>query len=97
MRQFGSAVYKRLAELADVCGIEGSTDREKALKFIEWIEQLKAAMDIPAGLDVIKEEDIPQIIEWASKEANPLYPVPVIWQEADFRKLITTLTEAAAR
>ena len=35
-----------------------------------------AKMDIPVHLDVIKDEDIPQIIAWASKEANPLYPVP---------------------
>ncbi len=95
MRQFGSAVYKRLSELADVCGIEGANEEEKAIRFIEWIEQLKKDMGIPAGIDVIKEEDVPQIIKWASKEANPLYPVPVIWQAEDFGKLIDTLTAAA--
>jgi len=95
MRQFGPAVYKRLAELADVCGIEGATAKEKAVKFIEWIERLKKDMGIPAGIDVIKDEDIPQIIEWASKEANPLYPVPVIWKSKDFEKLIDTLANAA--
>jgi len=95
MRQFGSAAYKRLAELADVCGIEGANIAEKANGFIEWIEQLKKDMNIPSGVDVIREEDVPQIIEWASKEANPLYPVPVIWQAKDFKKLIDTLTAAS--
>lgn len=95
MRQFGPAVYKRLSELADVCGIEGANEKEKAIRFIEWIEQLKKDMGIPAGIDVIKEEDVPQIIRWASKEANPLYPVPVIWQAEDFGRLIDTLTDAA--
>ena len=91
MRQFGSAVYDRLADLADVCGMEGADNREKALKFIDWIEEMKAAMDIPVGVDMIREEDIPQIIAWAMKEANPLYPVPVVWGEADFRRLLSTI------
>lgn len=94
MRQFGPAVYKRLADLADVCGMEGKDDQEKALKFIDWIDDMKKQMDLPAGLDMIKDEDIPQIITWADKEANPLYPVPVIWQREDFEKLIQTLRTA---
>jgi hypothetical protein len=31
------------------------------------------------------------MIRWARKEAHPLYPVPVIWTEAQFRDLITSL------
>ncbi len=91
MKQFGPAVYDRLAVLADACGMGGTTNKEKAEKFIAWMEQLKTDMDLPVGLDMIKEEDIEQIITWADKEANPLYPVPVIWQREDFRKLIDTL------
>ena len=94
MRQFGSAVYDKLADCAEVCGIEGVNNKEKAIKFIEWIEDMKRQMNLPAGIAEIKEKDIPQIIKWASKEANPLYPVPVIWGEADFRKLINTLRTA---
>jgi hypothetical protein len=48
-------------------------------------------MEIPVHLDVIQKQDIPQIIKWAMKEANPLYPVPVIWGVADFEKLIDTV------
>ena len=51
-------------------------------------------MNVPAGIDIIQDEDIPQIIKWADKEANPLYPVPVVWGEKDFRKLIDTLKNA---
>ena len=43
---------------------------------------------------MIKVEDIPQIIAWADKEANPLYPVPVIWGYNDFERLINTLRTA---
>ena len=95
LRQFGPAVYKRLSELADVCGMQGADEREKALAFIEWIEQMKQDMDLPVGADMIKDRDIPQIITWAMKEANPLYPVPVVWDEADFRRLIDTIRQPA--
>ena len=30
-------------------------------------------------------------IAWARKEANPLYPVPVVWGEKDFRRLIKAI------
>ena len=91
MRQFGPAVRQRLAELADVCGMGGGTPEEKAELFIRWIEQLKKEMDIPTGVDVIRDEDVEQIITWALKEANPLYPVPVIWDREDMRRLIAAI------
>ncbi len=94
MRQFGSAAHERLARLAEVCGMTGANDAEKAEKFISWIEEMKVKMNIPAGLDVIKDEDVPQIIEWAMKEANPLYPVPVVWDKAGFEKCINTIRNA---
>ena len=91
MRQYGPAAYPRLAELADVCGIEGASNAERANRFILWIEDMNREMGLPACLDMIKEQDIPQMIKWAMKEGNPLYPTPVTWTEADFRKLIDTL------
>ena len=94
MRQFGPAVYDKLADCADVCGMQGATKKEKALNFIAWIEDLKKQMNLPAGMDMIQRKDIPQIIKWASAEANPLYPVPVIWGKEDFIKLLHTLKTA---
>ena len=94
MRQFGPAVYDKLADLADVCGMEGSSNQEKALKFITWMDEMKQKMELPAGFDVIKDEDINQIITWAKAEANPLYPVPVVWEDDELRRLIHTLRTA---
>ena len=91
MRQFGPAAHERLARLAEVCGMTGRDDAEKAEAFLSWIEELKEKMEIPRCLDVIKDEDIPQIIFWAMKEANPLYPVPVIWGREDFEKCIASV------
>ena len=91
MRDFGASAHKRLAELADVCGIEGRNEAEKANGFIRWIEETNAKMGLPDGFDMIKTEDIPQMITWAKREANPLYPVPVVWSRHDFLRVIESI------
>ena len=91
MRAFGSAAAHRLAELADVCGMDGKNDAEKADRFISWIEDMKRQMDIPEYLDMVKDGDVSQIITWAMKEANPLYPTPVLWKREDFERFIATV------
>lgn len=91
MREFGASAHKRLAELADVCGIGGENKAEKANAFIRWIEETNKKMGLPDSFDVIREEDIDQMIAWASKEANPLYPVPVVWSKKDFRRFIQSI------
>ena len=93
MRAFGKAVYKRLAELCDVCGLETADDSAaaKAEAFIRWIEDLKEQMNIPERLDMVREEDVDQIVEWAEKEGNPLYPVPVIWSRKEFKEFILSV------
>lgn len=45
-------------------------------------------MGIPEHLDRIREEDIPQMVAWALREANPTYPVPVIYDEAHCAEVI---------
>jgi alcohol dehydrogenase class IV len=77
LKIYGKTAEKRLAELADVIGIAASASvPEKAAAFIAAIEELNAYMKIPTDFDVIKEEDIALMASRASKEANPLYPVP---------------------
>ena len=88
LTDYGKAAHKKLARLADAVGIGGATIAEKAQAFIDAIFALNARMGIPAGFDCIKDRDIPQMIAWAKKEANPLYPVPVIYGAARFKKII---------
>ena len=91
MRAFGPAAHKKLAKLADVCGITGSSDADKAEKFISWMEDLKKKTGIPEKVDMIKDEDVDQIIRWAMKESNPLYPTPVLWGYDDFKQFIDSV------
>ena len=91
MRKFGASAHNRLADLADVCGITGASETEKANAFIAWIEEANQKMGLPNKFDMIQDKDIEQMIDWATKEANPLYPVPVVWDRKDFRNLIESI------
>ena len=57
---------------------ESDSPAEAAKKFIAAIRALNARMNIPARLAGIREEDIPVMARHAAREANPLYPVPVL-------------------
>lgn len=85
LEEYGPAVYKRLAELADVVGLCPNGDRaEKARAFIGAIYDMDRTLGIPTGFDCIRPEDLPQMAAWAEAEANPVYPVPVVFGEEDF-------------
>ena len=92
MKAYGEKAYDRLSELCDVCGIKADSDTKeaKAKAFIAWIEDLKVKMDIPLYPEY-KDEDVDQIVAWAYKEGNPLYPTPVTWDKDDFKKFILSL------
>ncbi|MBQ9391625.1 MAG: iron-containing alcohol dehydrogenase [Lachnospiraceae bacterium] len=88
MDQYGQSAYKSLAELAEVVGIEGESNKEKAEKFIDAIKQMNKRMEIPDKVKELKEEDFDTIVSRALTEANPSYPVPVIWDEEDVKLLL---------
>ena len=85
---YGSSVYTQLAKLADIVGIEGASEADKAQKFIDAIRKLNADMNIPSSFDMIKEEDLPTLIGRALKEGNPGYPVPRIMNYNDMESVI---------
>jgi alcohol dehydrogenase class IV len=90
---YGEVAHKKLAKLADVSGVAGTakTNAEKARAFIDAIYGMNERMGIPKTFDFIKDADIPTMIGWAKKEANPLYPVPVIFDASRFLTVIETL------
>ncbi len=91
LEYYGETAYKKLAELAEIVGIDGDSDKEKAEKFIEEIKEMNEEMDIPEHFDFIKDEDIPTIVERALKEGNPLYPVPKIMDKEDCTKVVKAI------
>ena len=73
----------QLVELADVLGLCPAGSRAaKARVFIDAIYRMNRALGIPECFPCIRSEDLPQMAAWA--EANPVYPVPVIFGKEDF-------------
>ncbi len=89
LEAYGSAVYKKLKKLAIAINIadELTDERDAAIRFINEIRRLEKAMDIPDKLPDLNEEDIKTLSKQAEKEANPLYPVPVIWSEKELENI----------
>ncbi|MGN0555661.1 MAG: iron-containing alcohol dehydrogenase, partial [Candidatus Fimenecus sp.] len=81
LEEYGSAVYAPLARLADIAGVKGVSEADKAVNFIFEIKSMNARMNIPTGFAQIKDEDVDTIVERAMKEAHPLYPTPVIFDK----------------
>jgi alcohol dehydrogenase class IV len=95
---YGKAAHKKLARLALAAGI-GDAEKsaaENAGVFIKALYDMNERMGIPKGFDFIKDEDIPQMVAWADRESNPVYPVPVVFSRARFRSLIESLRLPAA-
>ncbi len=77
---YGKAVYKDLWKLAVFCGLcdERRSVREGAEIFKKTIRNLNKKLGIPTKLSGICASDVTKLARLAAKEANPLYPVPVL-------------------
>ena len=83
LEEYGACVWKKLHQIADYAGISAPSDSDEAAAgaLIAAIRRLNRAMNIPEKLSGIREADIPKLARNADKEGNPLYPVPVLWDE----------------
>ena len=88
LEDYGAAAYPRLARLAHLVGIQEASAEASARAFIAEIRAMNARMGIPDHFDCIRSEDIPLMASWACREANPVYPVPVIYDQARFARVI---------
>ncbi|MGM9969665.1 MAG: iron-containing alcohol dehydrogenase [Anaeroplasma sp.] len=85
LEEYGSAIYKKMKEIAVYCNLcsENEDAKDATRIIINRIKEMNKEFNIPISLD-IKKEDIADMAKKAYREANPLYPVPVIW---DINKL----------
>lgn len=88
LESYGRSVEKKLAELADAAGLEGESRRKKAEAFIAYIREINKQMEIPEKFEELNEKDFPEIIKRTLHEANPGYPVPVIWKKRDVERVL---------
>ncbi|MBQ7338411.1 MAG: iron-containing alcohol dehydrogenase [Clostridia bacterium] len=80
LEAYGKSAHKKLHELAIVVGLATKQDsaEDGAARFIAAVRNMNARMNIPKTLSGIMKEDIPKMAKHAAKEANPLYPVPML-------------------
>lgn len=88
LEEYGETVHKKLHELGVMAGVAEKEDSHEvgAKKFIESIKELNRKLGIPSVISGIEEKDIPQMAKHAAKEANPLYPVPVLMNAKELEK-----------
>ncbi len=86
---YGEAAYKKLADLARKADVikETMSDEDTAKLFIKMIKELNARLGIPEKMEGIKLSDVDEMVAFADKEANPLYPVPVLWGKDRLREV----------
>ena len=89
LKMYGRKIYKKLWQMGVYAGLfDKSTSYEVGAKmFIEKIEDLNKSMNIGTRIDEIQKEDIPTLARTAETEANPLYPVPVLYTAKQLEKI----------
>ncbi|MGN1295235.1 MAG: iron-containing alcohol dehydrogenase [Bacilli bacterium] len=83
LREYGKAIYKKIARIYDYLNMGDLkiSNKEKYEVFMNKLDALERNLGIDTTISCIKEEDISSMANYALKEANPLYPVPVIWNK----------------
>ena len=90
---YGKSIHSKLKTMAVFCNVAKSYDSDEiaANKFINKIIELNEYMGIPKKFDFIKNDDIKKLAKNASREANPLYPVPKLLSAKELEKIYYNL------
>ena len=96
LEMYGDTVYQSLTEMAVAAGIADKTVsyRENAEMFIAAIRAMNAEMGIADKIPELIANDIPTLARRALREANPLYPVPVIFNREKMERVYHHLVES---
>ncbi|MBR5596733.1 MAG: iron-containing alcohol dehydrogenase [Lachnospiraceae bacterium] len=88
LKAYGKSIERKLSVLADLVGIRGNDEKEKAEAFIDSIIKLNEKLGIGNRLDDLQKKDFEELANRAVKEGNPTYPVPIIWEKDKFKSLM---------
>ena len=89
LKQYGKAIHKKLAQISDYCKLTDENEHItlKAKAFMDKLMKLENALDIDTNIPQIRTGDIEDMAALAMHEANPLYPVPVMWDKKTISKM----------
>jgi len=88
LESYGKKIHKKLKDLAvsaGLCDVQIQEDEASRI-FIQSIKDLNYKMGIGTKIFEIKKEDIEKMAKSADKEANPIYPVPVLMDNKELEK-----------
>lgn len=93
LREYGKAVHKKLWKIAVFCNLadKNTPYHEGAEAVIGKIEAMNAAFGLGNTFAEIRRGDIEELAAYAEKEANPLYPVPVLWDKEKLKEMYMKL------
>ena len=95
LEEYGTACQRKLAKLARFAGMvpKHTSDYRAAAYFIQWVKDMNAYMGIPTKIKEIRLVDIPIMSQHAAAEGNPLYPVPVLMDQAELAEMYERVME----
>ena len=98
LETYGDSITHKLRNLAVTAGLcdKHEDDKTAARMFIDAIKDMKKRFGIGDYIPEIQETDIPELAHYADKEANPLYPVPVLMDAGELETLYYRLMPPAS-
>ena len=95
LEAYGSSIYRKGKDIAVAMHLVDKTSdsKEATEKLIAHIREMNRRMGIPEKLPGIRKEDIPQLAAYAAKEANPIYPVPVLMDRKELERFYYDVLE----
>ncbi len=95
LESYGTAIHRKLHRLAVEAGLTtpDADCQEGAKIFIQTIKEMNTKYGIGDTIKEIQAQDIPKLSRYADKEANPLYPVPVLMDAEELEQFYYQVME----
>ena len=95
LKKYGKSIYKKLQKICFTLNLcdKNLSKQECAELFIKKIEELNEQMKIGKTIPQLKLDDIPALAKTADKEANPLYPVPTLYDARQLQSIYYDIME----
>ena len=97
LETYGDSITHKLRNLSLAAGLCDNQEDDKTATrmFIDAVKDMKKRFGIGDYIPEIQETDIPELSHYADKEANPLYPVPVLMDASELETLFYRLMPPA--
>ena len=95
LEAYGPVIHPKLAQLAIAAGVatESDTPSVAAAALIRAIRAMNRHFGIAEHFPQLRREDISELARTADREANPLYPVPVLMDHRELEPLYERVWE----